>query len=70
MLLPNRYQAPLTADEELAERYDGRPDRLIELAEATGNRGLRAVAVGLAHAQKHKDRKDQRRGYAAHANER
>lgn len=46
-LLPNRRAAPLTDDERLAEAYADRPARLIELAEATGNKGLRAVALGM-----------------------
>lgn len=61
MLLPNRYRAPLTSDEELAECHPDH-DRLIDLAETTGNRGLRAVAVGLKHEQMHKDKEDYRRG--------
>lgn len=66
MLMPNRYRAPLTSDEELAECHPD-PDRLIELAEATGNHGLRAAAVGFTHEQKRKVRKDNdRHGYANH----
>lgn len=61
MLLTNRYRAPLTSDEELAECHPD-PDRLIDLAEATGNRGLRAVAAGLMHEQKRKDREAKRLG--------
>lgn len=46
-LLPNRHDAPLMPDERVAEQYLDQPARLMELAEATGNRALRAVALGL-----------------------
>jgi hypothetical protein len=45
--LPNRFRAPLTPDEVMAEEHAGRLGRLIEIAEVTGNRSLRAVALGL-----------------------
>jgi len=45
--LPNRHRAPLTADERLAERYLQRPELLLDLAAATGNRGLYGIARDL-----------------------
>ncbi|HQV14234.1 MAG TPA: hypothetical protein PK620_04900, partial [Denitromonas sp.] len=50
-ILPNRLQAPLTRDEQLAEQYIDQPSRLLELAELTGNRGLRAVAFGMVRRE-------------------
>lgn len=38
--MPNRLQAPLTADERLAEQYLDRPERLLEIAAETGNRAM------------------------------
>lgn len=55
-LLPNRREAPLSRDERQAELYADQPGRLLELAEATGNRALRAVAWGMLH----RGRKQQR----------
>jgi hypothetical protein len=52
MLMPNRYSHPLRAEEAIAEYHSDRPDRLIELAQETGNRGLRAVAVGIGFEQR------------------
>lgn len=47
MLLPNRLQTPLTAEERLAEQYHDQPARLMDLAAATGNRALYWIARDL-----------------------
>lgn len=60
-LLPNRRAVPLTDDERLAEAYADRPARLIELAEATGNKGLRAVALGMLKEGRRPRREDRHR---------
>lgn len=43
-IFPNRLQAPLTAEERLAEQYLDRPARLLELASETRNRALYQIA--------------------------
>lgn len=40
MILPNRLQSPLRAEERLAEQYIDRPERLLEIAIETRNRAL------------------------------
>lgn len=49
--IPNRW-APLTPDERLAEQYSHQPGRLLELAAATGNRALHAIARDLLRKEK------------------
>lgn len=51
-LLPNQREAPLTRDERQAQLYADQPDRLLDLAEATGNRALRAVAWGMMRRER------------------
>ncbi len=50
--IPNRHWVPLTADERMAQAYDDSPGRLLELAELTGNRGMRNLALCLVHEAK------------------
>lgn len=45
--IPNRIRAPMTRDERMADEFADRPGRLLDLAEATGNRGLKSIALGL-----------------------
>lgn len=49
--IPNRW-VPLTPDERLAEQYANQPARLLDLAAATGNRALYAIALDLARKEK------------------
>lgn len=37
----------MTRDERMADEFADRPGRLLDLAEATGNRGLKSIALGL-----------------------
>lgn len=61
-ILPNRLNAPLTRDEQLAEHYMESPGRLIELAQATGNKALMAVALALKAELPRKKRRERRWG--------
>lgn len=45
VLLPNRIRAPLSRAEREIERLLVDPGRALQLAELTGNRALRAVAL-------------------------
>ncbi len=56
--IPNQDRAPLHPIERAAVEFDaGSPGALIELADATGNRGLRAVAIEMArHGRAHRRR--------------
>lgn len=58
--LPGRHRAPLTPDEEVAERYADRTGWLFEIAQETGNRSLRALALSMK-AEAKATREDQRR---------
>ena len=42
--LPNQHRAPLTRDERMAQTFETTPGRLLDLAQATGNRALVALA--------------------------
>ena len=55
-LLPNRYHAPLTEDERLAEQYLDQPHRLLELARETRNHALLSIAQGVLGRPKDKGR--------------
>ncbi len=50
--LPAHLRPPLRPDEKLAQEYADRPGRLIELAEMTGNRALRALGLQMRNAQR------------------
>ena len=56
--IPNQDRAPLHPIERAAVEFDaGSLGALIELADATGNRGLRAVALEMArHGRAHRRR--------------
>ena len=45
--IPGQDRLPLSTDEQLAQAYAHNPARLMQLAEATGNRGLRNIALSL-----------------------
>lgn len=49
--IPNRW-VPLTPDERLAQQYAHQPGRLLDLAAATGNRALFAIARDLTRKEK------------------
>lgn len=57
LLLANRIHAPLSAAEREIERLLVDPGRALQLAEATGNRSLRAVALIAQQERKVKRRK-------------
>lgn len=59
MSLPNQHRTPLTKDERVAQSYQDRPGRLLDLALATGNKALRYLAWDLLGVQR---REDKRRG--------
>lgn len=46
-LLPNRYHAPLSHEERMAEQFVDHPAKLLELAQETGNRALYWIAREL-----------------------
>jgi hypothetical protein len=48
--IPNRW-VPLTPDERLAQQYAHQPGRLLELAAATGNRALHAIALDMVRKE-------------------
>lgn len=55
-MLPSRLQAPLSAEERLAEQFHDQPARLMDLAAATGNQTLYWIARELLRMRPKKAR--------------
>ena len=47
MSLPNQQRAPLTPTERIAQQYQDRPRRLLDLAQVTGNKTMVSLALGM-----------------------
>jgi hypothetical protein len=47
VIFPNQHRTPLTPDERLAQLYQDKPRRLLELAQASGNKALAAIARNM-----------------------
>jgi hypothetical protein len=62
MLMPNRLHAPLTPEERIAETFSDCPERLLDLAAATGNTALYWSARELLRAQSKISSQQRRRG--------
>lgn len=45
--IPGQARLPLSNDERVAQDYSDRPARLLQLAEATGNRSLKNIALAM-----------------------
>jgi len=52
MSLPNQQRQPLTRDERVAQSYQDRPGRLLDLAQLTGNKSLVSLALGMIDMRK------------------